>query len=262
MTAEVEKTTFRDILLERLSSRSQRESVFHETITANQRLLHQVVELQKRNDHLENLLRAQQSTAGDDKAHGHGSPQNHRIAELDNRIRELIEERADMYKTQSENAQRLVNMNEQLRLKEETDKQQKADIQRLEENINKLSSKCDLQVQQLREKDVTIQILQDELAALQLEIVTTEERSKKLEGENAQLLQRWLDKMNQEAEKMNEATQFYESFLEQARNVGQTIRKSGGRWIMRPTSEEKDTSPVRKEPPSSIALPASPPRKM
>lgn len=37
-----------------------------------------------------------------------------------------------------------------------------------------------------------------------------EERNKKLEKENAQLLQRWLDKMNQEAEKMNEATQFYE----------------------------------------------------
>jgi autophagy-related protein 16 len=53
--------------------------------------------------------------------------------------------------------------------------------------------------------------LQDELAALQLEIVTTEERNKKLTDENAQLLQRWMDKMNEEAQKMNEATQFYES---------------------------------------------------
>jgi autophagy-related protein 16 len=48
------------------------------------------------------------------------------------------------------------------------------------------------------------------LAALQLEILTTEEKSKKLTAENAQLLERWMSKMNEEAEKMNEATQFYE----------------------------------------------------
>lgn len=48
------------------------------------------------------------------------------------------------------------------------------------------------------------------MAALQLEIITTEERSKKLEKENDQLLKRWLEKKNEEAEKMNEATQFYE----------------------------------------------------
>ncbi|KAG0180011.1 hypothetical protein DFQ29_001385 [Apophysomyces sp. BC1021] len=153
-------------------------------------------------------------------------------------------------------------MNEQLRLREETDKRQTQEIQRLLENVTKLTSKCDLQVQQLREKDVTIQILQDELAALQLEIVTTEERSKKLQKENAQLLQRWLDKMNQEAEKMNEATQFYESFLEQARNVGQTIRKSGGRWIMRPATEETETGPVQQDPPASIVLPTKASQKM
>ncbi|KAG0173902.1 hypothetical protein DFQ30_006733 [Apophysomyces sp. BC1015] len=262
MTAEVTKTTYRDILLERLLLRNKREGAFHETVVANSRLLHQVVELQKKNDHLETLLRAQASIPQDEKGHGKGSPQNQRIAELDNRIRELNEERAEMYKTQSENAQRLVNMNEQLRLREETDKRQTQEIQRLLENVTKLTSKCDLQVQQLREKDVTIQILQDELAALQLEIVTTEERSKKLQKENAQLLQRWLDKMNQEAEKMNEATQFYESFLEQARNVGQTIRKSGGRWIMRPATEETETGPVQQDPPASIVLPTKASQKM
>lgn len=46
------------------------------------------------------------------------------LAELDRRIRELSNERGEMYKTQSENAQRLVNMNEQLRTKEEKDKKQ------------------------------------------------------------------------------------------------------------------------------------------
>lgn len=46
------------------------------------------------------------------------------MAELDQRIRELNEERAEMYKTHSENAQRLVTLNEQLRMREEKDKRQ------------------------------------------------------------------------------------------------------------------------------------------
>ncbi|OAD05957.1 hypothetical protein MUCCIDRAFT_34464, partial [Mucor lusitanicus CBS 277.49] len=60
-------------------------------------------------------------------------------------------------------------------------------------------------------------ILQDELAALQLEMVTTEDKINILRKENEQLLERWINKMNEEAEKMNEATQFYETALEQAK---------------------------------------------
>lgn len=46
------------------------------------------------------------------------------VAELDRRIRELSEERAEMYKTQSENAQRLIHLSEQLRIKEDKEKRQ------------------------------------------------------------------------------------------------------------------------------------------
>ncbi|KAI8388013.1 WD40-repeat-containing domain protein [Radiomyces spectabilis] len=83
-------------------------------------------------------------------------------------------------------------------------------------------------------------------------MVTTEERSKNLEVENAQLLQRWLDKMNEEADKMNEATKFYESFLEQARSVGQIIRKSGGQWVMHPANKGGEQD----KPLSTIVLPS------
>ncbi|KAJ2763705.1 hypothetical protein IWQ56_004757 [Coemansia nantahalensis] len=58
----------------------------------------------------------------------------------------------------------------------------------------------------LKEKDGTIQILQDEMSALQLEIVHIEERSRKLQSENDDLVKRWLKKMNEEAEKVNEVT--------------------------------------------------------
>jgi autophagy-related protein 16 len=61
------------------------------------------------------------------------------------------------------------------------------------------------------------QLLQDENATLQLEIGKIDERMKDLERENGQLLQRWLKKMNEEAEKMNEANQFYERFVQRYR---------------------------------------------
>lgn len=44
-------------------------------------------------------------------------------------------------------------------------------------------------------------------------MLTTEERDKKLVEENTQLLERWMNKMNEEAEKMNEATMFYETYV-------------------------------------------------
>ncbi|CEI93666.1 hypothetical protein RMCBS344292_07897 [Rhizopus microsporus] len=161
------------VILERLQARDVREGIFHELILANNQLLQQAIENKKKDKKRKEELISE------------GSFQN--VAELDRRIRELSEERAEM----------LIQLSDQ---------------------VKKLSAKCELHVYQLKEKDVTIQILQDELTALQLEITTTEEKNKNLSIENKQLLQRWMDLKNAEAEKMNEAMQFYEQALEQAKN--------------------------------------------
>ncbi|CAG8500555.1 6832_t:CDS:10 [Funneliformis caledonium] len=144
-----------------------------------------------------------------------GSPLNQKkTAELEQQIQALKEERTELYKTQGKNAQRLLDLNDSLRVHEETEKRNQEEVQRLTDSNQALTAKVDLQVQVLREKDITIQLLQDELATLQLEIGKIDERMRDLERENGQLLQRWLRKMNEEAEKMNEANQFYESALE------------------------------------------------
>lgn len=54
------------------------------------------------------------------------------------------------------------------------------------------------------EKNFNIEILHDELQALQLELLHTDERVKALEKENRQLVERWLSKVNEEVEHMNE----------------------------------------------------------
>lgn len=51
-------------------------------------------------------------------------------------------------------------------------------------------------------------MLQDELSALSLELNQVELRNDNLKRDNASLLQRWLDRMNDEAERMNEGNRF------------------------------------------------------
>lgn len=48
------------------------------------------------------------------------------------------------------------------------------------------------------------QTLNDELLSLNLEISALSDRNAALQADNAQLLQRWLDKMNLTAEEMND----------------------------------------------------------
>ncbi len=55
-----------------------------------------------------------------------------------------------------------------------------------------------------------LQVLQDECTALQLELSRAEERIRDLENENRELVERWLRKMNEEADKLNQANQSYE----------------------------------------------------
>jgi autophagy-related protein 16 len=62
-----------------------------------------------------------------------------------------------------------------------------------------------------------LQILHDEISTLQLELGQIEERNRDFKKDNAKLLQRWLDAKQAEANKMNEANEFYETMRTQRR---------------------------------------------
>jgi len=71
----------------------------------------------------------------------------------------------------------------------------------------------------MAEKDRTVQILHDEISTLQLELGQIEERNQTLTKDNAKLLQRWLDAKQAEANKMNEANEFYENMRSRHQTV-------------------------------------------
>ncbi|KAF9190262.1 hypothetical protein BGZ51_008793 [Haplosporangium sp. Z 767] len=141
-----------------------------------------------------------------------GSPMNQkRSAELEAQVNSLKDERAELYKTQGTNAQRLLDLNDILRLKDSTLAQNKEEIRRLTETNHFLAHKNQELTDLVNEKNITIQVIQDELTTLQLEMGKLDERQRDLERENAQLLQRWLKKMNEEADRMNAANVFLEN---------------------------------------------------
>ncbi|KAJ2365759.1 hypothetical protein IW150_006129, partial [Coemansia sp. RSA 2607] len=129
-----------------------------------------------------------------------------RIADLEREVEALKEERTALYRTQGTNAQRLLDLSDRMRETDEQMRQQELEIDGSHEALRRANSKLNDMQASLKEKDGTIQILQDEMSALQLEIVQIEERCGKLQSENNDLVKRWLKKMNEEAQKVNDVT--------------------------------------------------------
>ncbi|KAJ1654947.1 hypothetical protein IWQ61_005214 [Dispira simplex] len=138
-----------------------------------------------------------------------------RMADLEWKITTLKDERSEFYKTQSQNAQKLLDLTNELRKREEQWRTLQAEHKHSLAEFTKAQKTLEDYVHLVKEKDGIIQILQDEMTALQLELVTKEEKLKKVEFENSQLVERWLRKMNEEAEHMNQANHQAEAVRKQ-----------------------------------------------
>ncbi|KAG6845955.1 hypothetical protein H0H87_011003 [Tephrocybe sp. NHM501043] len=219
----------------RLTERNAKESAYASIIEQYRRLAQQTKLLKERNA---SLLRAVGSVKGNPSAStvlvpGAGDDNPVRAAymqSLESQISSLRDELATVYKTQGQNAQRLLSMNETLREKEEMSRIDSEGLRKSRDEITVLKRKVDQHAELMAEKDRTIeaslfaiyipepfliiavsQILHDEISTLQLELGQIDERNATLTKDNAKLLQRWLDAKQAEANKMNEANQFYEN---------------------------------------------------
>ena len=164
------------------------------------------------------------------------------ITSLESQISSLRDELATVYKTQGQNAQRLLAMNETLREKEELSRMDAENLRKCRDEIAILRKKVEQHNELMAEKDRTAQvryrivrlprytdsnpsqILHDEINTLQLELSQIEDRNQTLVKDNAKLLQRWLDAKQAEANRMNEANQFYEEM--QSRKAAQNQDKA------------------------------------
>ncbi|KAK0551639.1 hypothetical protein OC861_000124 [Tilletia horrida] len=130
------------------------------------------------------------------------------VATLESQLGTLREELAELYKTQGQNAQRLLVMNETLRERQDAERLSTDELRNVREERDRLSRKAQDYAEAMVEKDKSIQVLQDELNTLSLELGQVELRNEHLTKDNAALLQRWLDRVQDEANQLNDANDF------------------------------------------------------
>ncbi|KAJ7071275.1 ATG16-domain-containing protein [Mycena amicta] len=211
------KSKWQETIRVRLTERNARESAFAPIIDQYRRLAQQAKLLKERNASLlraVGTVRSGPSTAG---SSGTPTPSEDNpvraayMASLESQISSLRDELATVYKTQGQNAQRLLAMNETLREKEDMSRVDTEALRKTRDELAVLRRKVDQHNELMSEKDRTVQILHDEISTLQLELSQIEDRNQTLTKDNAKLLQRWLDAKQVEANKMNEANEFYEN---------------------------------------------------
>ncbi|KAI9101200.1 WD40-repeat-containing domain protein [Phlyctochytrium arcticum] len=164
-------------------------------------------------------LRRVEAPSSTGRDSGDGNEQN-RLAALEHQLSELKEERGELYKTQGQNAQKMLELMESVQRSdgkvgglEDENSTLKHKLQTANIRLNDLQ---DL----IREKDHVIQILRDELSTHQLELVQREEQLKDkesrvstLEDENKQLIDRWILLKQEQVARMNEANEYMEGAM-------------------------------------------------
>jgi len=207
--------SWQEELRQRLIQRNEREAAYTGIIDQYRRLAQQTKLLKERNASLLTAVGSVRSnpnastvlvSTGDDDNPVRAAY----TASLESQISSLRDELAAVYKTQGQNAQRLLAMNETLREKEEQVRVETQNYRKASEDLAVLTAKVEQHAELMAEKDRTAQILHDEIATLQLELGQVEERGQALQKDNAILLQRWLDAKQNEVNLMNEANQFHQ----------------------------------------------------
>ncbi|KLO13955.1 ATG16-domain-containing protein [Schizopora paradoxa] len=208
------EASWQEVLRQRLVERNSKEAAYAPIIEQYRRLAQQTKLLKERNASLLKAVGSVRSNPNSSTVFVPGVDDNPvrvaYVSSLESQISSLRDEMAAVYKTQGQNAQRLLSMTETLREKEELARTEADNLRKAREEVTSLKRKVDQHNELMAEKDRTAQVLHDEINTLQLELGQLEERNGILSKDNAKLLQRWLDAKQSEANRLNEANDFYE----------------------------------------------------
>ena len=118
-----------------------------------------------------------------------------RVKELEENLMALQTELTASYREKATHASTMLELNMQVKERDTRVEALAAELAAAEAAVEALTSAARKQEDSLQEKEVTVQVLQDELQALQLELVKVEERNGQLRSENNALIERWLRKV-------------------------------------------------------------------
>ncbi|XP_020602695.1 autophagy-related protein 16-like [Orbicella faveolata] len=171
---------FRDIIKEH-------NKLFENADTAKSRVVQleiQVAHMQQ--EKLELQGRVQElSLTGGGVGGGGGSE---KAAALEQKLYKLQEELTELHRQKGENAQKLMELNNTLRQKEQELATKDGRLQDLTINKESVDKECQSLQQTIIELDATCQMVKDEFQALQLAYSSLEEKHRKLQEDNQDLV--------------------------------------------------------------------------
>ncbi|KAJ9120024.1 hypothetical protein QFC22_002921 [Naganishia vaughanmartiniae] len=187
---------WQNTLRQRIEERQAEDSIHSRIIAQYKHLATLLRDSQQRND-------AWLKSAGTDTGKGSEGGITPYIATLERQVSQLRAEISNLYRLQSQSTNRQLSLTDTLREKDDNIHQLDARLQATQISLSRLEAREKEYADRSRLQNEQIQRLHDELLATNLELSLQVERNKALEGDNASLLQRWIDKMNDRAEMMN-----------------------------------------------------------
>ncbi|EAT76490.1 hypothetical protein HBI56_230610 [Parastagonospora nodorum] len=119
-------------------------------------------------------------------------------------LAQIRAELANTQRTRSELETKLSDVNLELSALKASDSLQKQRIEQLEKAKTNLERRGKDRVDELKGKGKFVEDIQDEMVALTLQLNMAEQEKQKLKKENDDLTKRWVQKMEEEAKRMND----------------------------------------------------------
>ncbi|RMX37814.1 hypothetical protein pdam_00020029 [Pocillopora damicornis] len=192
----VEWHCFRDIIREH-------NKLFENADTAKSRVVQlevQVAQIQQ--EKLELHRRAQESSSVRGGA-GVVVGGSEKVASLEQKLFKLQEELTELHRQKGENAQKLMELNNTLRQKEQELLAKEGELHDLSNNLEEVDRARQRLEQTVTELEAAKQMVKDEHQALHLAYVTLDEKYRKVQAENEDLVTRWMAQKAKDADKVN-----------------------------------------------------------
>ena len=125
------------------------------------------------------------------------------VTALEHKIYKLQEDLTDSLRRKGENAQKIIDTNNLLQEKEKEISRLTLKLVEKEAAEGRTMALCKSLEETIEDQKRTIDILRDEQQVLQIEWATLNEKSKKLQNDNAALIARWMEQKNREANDLN-----------------------------------------------------------
>ncbi|GLV40304.1 Autophagy-related 16 [Carabus blaptoides fortunei] len=213
-----EENGWRKTIISQLQERNRTQTqCFHDLITFHNRLFDNAnalrvenIQLSIQNEKLRISGSGSNEGNGSSNSTGDSKVQDQRLQVLEQKLLAQQEELTELHRRKGENAQQIIDLNKKLQEKEK--QLASLDVSLADSMAVNTSLRAEIRMFQnnIRELENLNQVLRDEHQALQLAFAALEEKLRRAQDENRQLVERLIRYKSKDADKMNEEN---ENFL-------------------------------------------------